>query len=193
MTNTSNSSFLKRAAAFALIAFTLGACGSDAPTALSAADFTGASLMTQNTVHLRASTDEVWRFLTEYERLPEYIPGVVAVEVDGTNAEVVGGVGTRRMVTMAQPDGSTVLLQEEVAAFAVERSLGYRVLEGNPFGLRDHFALVDLSADGSETRLTWSQYFDHDNPEAMRETIAGAMDLVASNLADRFGGSLTSR
>ncbi len=173
---------------FALFVLLATACSSNRSTVVPS-DFTSAALATENTVLLNASPEVVWSYLTDYPKLPEYIPGVIAVEEDGANAEEPNGVGTRRRVTMAQPDGSTIVLDEEIVAFEPERVLGYSVIDGNSLGIRNHLALVRLERDESGTRLSWSQYFSHDDLEMMRGAIGQAMDVVASNLVATFGGT----
>lgn len=163
--------------------------GATTAPAAEAADFTAAPQVMVHVIEIPASAQTVWAYVADSEKLPEYVPGVVAVRVDQGDASSPGP-GTVRYVQMAQPDGSTIELVEDIVAFEPERTFGYSVREGNPMGLREHLGFIKLHERDGTTTLTWAQHFKHDDMDTMSASIGQAMDILATQLAEQLGGSV---
>ena len=149
---------------------------------------TEAPLRLAKSVWLRASQEKIFAIVSSPIEMPRLFPWVQNVTVDSSQAEVEGGVGTRRCCNF----GEGMVLEETIVGWNPPRMVAYRCQdETNPFGLRSHLGLVTCRVKAEEgTILTWRQYFDHPNPPEMVEKLDNSLSIAFQRLVDRFGGSL---
>ncbi len=145
--------------------------------------FTSAPLRYSTQVHLDAKPDAVWALVSDHEALPTYFAPVKTVTVDNSKATRENGVGAVRSCNLMGQD-----LREDIRLFEPGRALGYSVVHGGVPGVTDHFGLVSLRPDGDGTLLTWSQYFDHPEPEPVVKQIGGLLGMAETGLIEKFGG-----
>jgi hypothetical protein len=104
-------------------------------------------------VPLRVQHGELFAFITDFARLPEWMPLIDRVTVDNREAGTPGQVGAVRVIQATL--GKATL--ERVIAFEPERLLAYSASDASLMGMyRDHVGvLVTEPADPSHSLLTW--------------------------------------
>lgn len=117
---------------------------------------------------LRAPADEVYRWVTEPERMNRWSEA----KIEGTSAE------TRTVRVRAF--GMTSRLDEEIVERDPPRRFVYRVVKHAT--IRDHLGVLELTPDGSETDLVWTVRF--------RAVLPGLAPLLAAILEPALRRSL---
>lgn len=115
----------------------------------------GSPLQQEYRALLGASPKEVFDFISDFERIPEWMPFVKRVSVDNENADIPGQVGAVRVI---ESFGSTTV--EKVVAFEPEHLLAYSATDESLRGLY-HAHLSVISCELHElggTNFTWLSY-----------------------------------
>ena len=113
-------------------------------------------LLFETTKHLDVTQQELFNYVTDFDRLSEWIWGSKKTWADNTNAEQPGQVGSVRMIQGAfgKP------FREVVKAYEAPRMLAYSAPDGALFGLcTDHLGVLTCEAhpDGG-TVVCWQAY-----------------------------------
>jgi uncharacterized protein YndB with AHSA1/START domain len=177
------------AALFLLTTSTAFAGKVEAKYGLDVETFTPAPLRATATARLDAPIEEVWAYVSDHENLVEYAGAILQrVSVSYTADSLQTGVGVQR--TCAAGDDHFV---EEVVFFKPGRGFAYSATE-NTWGLTNHLATVSFVKSGRGTKLVWSQYFDHVQPEMaepMATNLQGMLEgPLLGTLVARFGGEV---
>ncbi len=126
-------------------------------------------------VELAASPADVFAFVSDSNNVDEMIGAVSNVSVSND--------GTSRDLTLA--DG-TVVTETILVNDAGKMSFAYSLPAGNPLGLSNHLAVMQVrpaeERDGAV--LSWQQYFDGETSEEVMALYTEA----AASLTERFGG-----
>ena len=104
---------------------------------------------------LGAPPEDVFAFITAFERLPEWMPFMLRVRVDNTRALTPGGVGAVRVI-----DGRT---RETVVALEAPRLLAYSASDASLLGMYTHHLGV-LTCDRLEPSRTRFRWLFHARP-----------------------------
>jgi ketosteroid isomerase-like protein len=155
------------------------------------ATLTPAPLRNRIRAALDAPPTEVWALIGDLARLPEYSEGLERVDPtlasDGRCTE---------FVCHFKPvaEGQTGVVDRNVVRW-YEPGQGYASsgTPGNPFGLSQDLNLLTLQPASGGTLLTWDEYFEAENVEAMRASFDQALVDIADRLIARFGGRLIER
>ena len=150
---------------------------------------TGAPLQISKNILIPASTKQVFAFVSNHEELPKLLPMIHEVKVDQSNAKVKNGVGCVRTCTMA--DGNA--LSEEIVLWQPGKAYAYAIADGNMMGLESHVGVMTVSRAGNQTRLSWYQYFDHQNPEMVKPQIDPLMDMILMKIHGHFTAEVAGR
>lgn len=154
------------------------------------ASLTSAPRRVSTQVRLERPVKEVWAYLGDHKNLLEYSDGVLGkVSVDGSLAEEVNGVGTRRRCETSDGKGQFV---ESIVYFKAPYAFAYSATENN-WGLNNHLATVSLRPDGKGgTIVQWDQYFNHVQPNMAPKVAANIEGMlkgkILAYLANKFGG-----
>jgi len=139
-----------------------------------------APLRAKAVAHLKASPEEVWRYVSNHQNLAEYgaTSGIKHASVDQSKAETPNGVGCKRVCLANEKDRFV----EDIVYFKAPYAFAYSAVE-NTWGITDHvaFVVVRPRADGT-TELEWRQYFNTAKPEMA--------DMMAANMQKLIGGPL---
>ena len=136
----------------------------------------------KETVSLNASPADVWSLIGDFDRLDSWHPVVAASET------VQDGTSKVRHLTLG--DGSKIV--ERLDSHDDEaRSYVYTILDAGPLPIRDYQARIEVSGDGTSSRVTWSSEFQaHEVPEADAEAaISGVYTGGFTALREKFGSS----
>lgn len=115
-------------------------------------------------VRINRPADDVWPFIGDPARLPEWFPGIVDAQVDGNTRVITTGAG------LPMPE-------EIVTNDAIQRRFQYR-LTGPMF--REHLSTLDvLDLDDGTCVVSYSADAD---PSVMALVIAGAAGNALDNL-----------
>ena len=148
--------------------------------------FTQAPLQAQFDVQLNTSPEAVFNVLADHANMCDLVPGMEKITVEATVDSEPGGVGTVRYCDF----GNDMVVAEKIVLWQPPLAYGYRIAAPNPFGLWQHYSQVNCRVDGKNTRLTWQQFFEHDDLPAMMALISGSLLGVFENLIARFGGKV---
>ena len=153
---------------------------------LNITNFTKAPLRLLQSVWLKAPQEKIFSMVSTPNELVKLFPWIQSVSVD--KAGVEGSLGARRCCNF----GNGMVLEETIVGWNPPHMYAYTCHdEINPFGLKGHLGLVtcQIGVEDGAT-LTWRQYFDHPNPQAMVEKIDGSLSMAIQKLMNRFGGNL---
>lgn len=113
-----------------------------------------------------ATPDEVWAVLSDVRTIPQWFPGVVHAEFDGTF----------RILRLA--DGST-LRARVVTADPVLRRFQYSFVEGLPVPIRMHLGTLDILEDAVGSLIIYSQQIEPDELGAVvGPAVSGGIDGI---------------
>ncbi|MFP5328191.1 MAG: SRPBCC family protein [Acidimicrobiia bacterium] len=119
-------------------------------------------------VRISRPADEVWALIGDPTRLPEWFPGIVAAQVDGTSRVITTGAG------LPMPE-------EIVTNDPLQRRFQYRITA--PM-FREHLSTLDvLDLDDGTCVVSYSA---DANPSVMALVIAGAAGNALENLKSIF-------
>jgi len=150
-------------------------------------EVTQAPLRLVKTARLLAPPTDVFAVVSDHVGTEAWFPVIERVQVDNTNAEVVGGYGATRYCTLS----NGAVLTEKIVEFDPPHLFGYAVADGNAFGVQGHLALINLETDAAgNTLLTWQQYFNHPAIDVLTKEISAMLDGGIQGLINRFGGEL---
>jgi hypothetical protein len=135
-------------------------------------------------VDLPAPAVALFGYITDHDRICDFVPGMLAVNVDNGSAVVSGGQGCVRYCDF----GNDMIVAETIVLWNPPEAFGFRIASPNPFGLYDHLALITIEEVGGQSRLTWLQYYDHADLPTMNAFMAQMLDGVVGHLTGRFGG-----
>ena len=124
-------------------------------------------------VRIAAPPDEVWAWIGDPARLPEWFPGIVSAEVD----EVAG---TRTITTGA----GIPMVERLVTNDRLQRRFQYRI-DGGLF--REHLSTIDVLDDGDGTSLV--VYGVDAEPAVMSLVIGGAAGNALLHLKSMLEGT----
>lgn len=98
-----------------------------------------APLQLSYAVRLGVSPDELFAFITDFPRLPEWMPLIKRVRVDDTRSDKPGQIGAVRVIEA--PVGPPTL--EVVKAFEPGKLLAYSATDASLMGMvRDHLGVL---------------------------------------------------
>jgi len=121
-------------------------------------------------VRIAAPADEVWRWVGDPARLPEWFPGITAAEVDGTTRTITTGSGIP-------------MVEELVTVDRLQRRFQYRI-DGGLF--REHLSTIDVLDLGDGTSLV--VYGVDAEPAVMSLVIGGAAGNALHHLKSMLEG-----
>ena len=113
-------------------------------------------LLVEETRHLDVGQQELFNYVTDFDRLSEWIAGAKKTWADDTNAEIPGQVGSVRMIQGAAGKP----FRETVKAFEAPRMLAYSADDAALLGTcTDHLGVVTCEPhpDGG-TVICWLAY-----------------------------------
>jgi hypothetical protein len=122
-------------------------------------------------VRIKCAPEEVWAFIGDPTRLPEWWPGITAAAVDGTTRVITTGSGI--------PIPEEILTQD-----GVQRRFQYRIT--GPM-VKEHLSTLDVLDLGDGTSLV--VYAADANPSTMALIIAGAAGNALQNLRTMMEGA----
>jgi uncharacterized protein YndB with AHSA1/START domain len=120
-------------------------------------------LVLARAIRLAAAPERVFAFITDFERLPEWMPMMRRAWVDNRHAQTPGGVGAVRMID----SGFGKPTEERVVALEPPSLLAYSASDASLRGLfRSHLGVLVLEQHPAEgalrpgegTRLSWFSY-----------------------------------
>ena len=85
--------------------------------------------------------DEVWKLLSDFGGLADYMPGIDSCTVDG-DVRTVGTMGIQVKEQLRELDND-------------QRRLVYSVVESPMDNMVSHLATISVDAEGTGTHLTW--------------------------------------
>jgi uncharacterized protein (TIGR02246 family) len=155
------------------------------------ATLTSAPLRNRIRAELDAPITEVWSLIGDLSRFPEYSAGLERVDptldANGRCAEYVCHF---KPVAEGQPgivDRNLIRWYEPGHGYASNGA------PNNAFGLSHDLNLVTLEPSPGGTLLTWDEYFEAEDVEAMRAEFDQALVDTADRLIARFGGRMIER
>lgn len=116
----------------------------------------GSPLVLGRAVRLSGSPEQVFRYIADFERLPEWMPMMKRCRVDNTRAETPGGVGAVRVID----SGFGEPTRETVVAFEPPLLLAYSASDASLRGLftRHLGVLVSEPHPRGGAWLSWLSY-----------------------------------
>jgi len=141
-----------------------------------------APLRITRTITLAAPVKTVFAVVSDHAHLCELIPDLHQAHMDLSQSGGKTGVGMVRCCDF----GNDMWIQETVIHWEPPFVYAYRIAAPNPFGLTDHFALVNCRLAEIGTQLTWWQHYHHADLDAMNAMMASMMDALLMNLFRRF-------
>ena len=138
-----------------------------------------APLRMVKTAVLQAPPAQVFPCVTHATQMTQFVPGMVGM--------MVAEDGRWRYCDF----GDDMILAEEILIWRPPQAIGYRITANNPFGLHDHFGLMQCQpGTNASTQFSWQQYYNHDDPEAMFDRMNTMMTGLMQNLIHKFGGEI---
>ncbi len=115
-----------------------------------------APLLVDRSAVVAAPRERVWEFITDFEQLPRWLPGLARCEVDDREAEVPGQVGAVRVIVPILGGPTTY---ERVTAFEPPERLVYSATDASLLGMAtDHRSVLTLQPRAGETEVRWAIY-----------------------------------
>ena len=155
------------------------------------ASLTPAPLRNRIRVELDAPITDVWALIGNLARFPEYSAGLERVDptldADGRCTEYVCHF-------KPETEGGPRIVDRNIMRW-YEPGHGYASSAGpaSAFGLTDDLNLVTLEPSPHGALLTWDEYFQAQDVDAMRASFDQALADTADRLIARFGGRLIER
>jgi len=118
-----------------------------------AAELTRSPISLERATRLAAKPEDVFAFITDFPRLPEWMPMMKRCTVDNSRAQTPGGVGAVRVIEA--PAVKPTL--ETVIAFEAPRLLAYSASDASLMGMfTDHLGVITCEPHPTGgTWLTW--------------------------------------
>ncbi len=116
----------------------------------------GAPLVLARACRLGASPEQLFAFIADFPRLPEWMPMMRRCQVDNTHAQVPGGVGAVRVID----SGFGAPTREEVRAYEPPELLAYSASDASLRGLfTSHLGVIVCEGrPAGGTQLSWLSY-----------------------------------
>ena len=150
-------------------------------------EVTTAPLQFTKAVRLNTAQAEVFDFVRDHADWSSWFPVVEAVKVDDSQAAEPGGNGCVRHCTLV----NGAQFAENIIGYDAPRQFGYAIEANNPFGVDEHLAVITVEAESDDSsRLTWYQFFNHQDAQVFINDANGILDEGINNLIGRFGGEL---
>lgn len=130
---------------------------------------------------VRAPFDVIWQALTDYDRLAEFVPGLISsrvLERQG-NTVTVEQSGKARLWFFTYAIDVVVEVTEQPPS-----RLGVRVLRGNLRQLEGGYQLEKIDGKEGEYLLQWSGVIEPSNPVPH----AISLPLIRKNISEQFDG-----
>ncbi|MBV7337437.1 SRPBCC family protein [Chloroflexi bacterium TSY] len=127
---------------------------------------------------LAAPNDSVFDTITNCERLCQFVSNLKQVTV------CQSAQGLIRTCDF----GNDMIVEERIVFWQPPHAYAYSVVASNPFGLRQHYAIVSSKPRENGTQLRWQHYFEHDDLTAMLSMLNRMFDQVFFGLFEEFGG-----
>jgi len=105
----------------------------------------------KKSILIKASSDKVWRKVSNIVGLPEWL---IDVKKTVYLSKTKRGVGTIRNITF--DDGNQI--EEHVVAWKNKKYFSYIAVTGLP--LRFYYATISIKSQKKSTRVTWQSYFN---------------------------------
>ncbi|HVM08497.1 MAG TPA: SRPBCC family protein [Acidimicrobiales bacterium] len=122
-------------------------------------------------VRIACPPDQIWELIGDPARLPEWFPGIVEAQVDGTSRVIITGAG------LPMPE-------EIVTNDPIQRRFQYKITA--PM-FREHLSTLDVLDLGDGTSLV--VYAADSDPSTMALVIAGAAGNALENLRTLMEGA----
>lgn len=132
--------------------------------------------------NIRASADEVWKTISDFNGLPKFITAITKSTMEGSG---VGAVRTLKLQDSDQP-----ILERLERLDQEARSLSYSIIE-SPLPPADYIATVEVKPlDENRCELTWWSTFEPkgaSEAEAVK-TVEGVYTMGFEGLKKIYGG-----
>ena len=142
-------------------------------------------------IHLNASPEEVFEYISSAESLPLWMPGLESVTYDHSNSVLLGTLNEGSQRTMMFGDQQET---ETIVQFERPNVIAYQIIEGVP--LKNHVATMTVESDGGGSTLTWNQHFELKRTSVygwlMPFMVRRFLNDAQANLTDKFGGEAIS-
>ncbi len=123
---------------------------------------TSAPLGQQYAARLGVEPAALFAFITDFPRLPEWMPLLKRVTVDNSEAEVAGQVGAVRLIEAP----AAPVTRERVVAFEQDKLLAYSASDASLMGmLRNHLGV--LTCEPHPDGGTWFSWLSYGEPGAV--------------------------
>ncbi len=148
-----------------------------------------APLQMEFSVELKAPQEQVFAFISDFSRLPEWMPTLSRVDVDNTHAQTPGGVGAVRQIR--SPGGKRTY--ETVKRFEPPSVLAYSASDASLMGMyTNHLGVLTCEPVGNgHTRFRWLVYATPARSAFMRvvgkQMFSWILGRSVKNLQKRFG------
>ena len=153
--------------------------------------WTSAPLRNRIRVALDAPVGDVWALLGDLPRFPEYSAGLERVDaIAGPDGGCAAYVCHFKPTAPGEPG---IVERNTMRWFEPGRGYASSGPRDSAFGLRNDVNLMILDPCPEGTLLTWDEYFDAQDVEAMRASFDEALADAAERLIARFGGRLLER
>lgn len=151
------------------------------------------SLLTQSPlrastkIHLKASPEQVFEYISSAESLPSWMPGLESVTYDHSHSVLAGklGKGSQRIMMFGEQKETEIVVQ-----FERPNVIAYQITEGVP--LKNHVATMIVESNDSGSILTWNQYFKLKRTSVygwlMPFMVRRFLNDAQANLTDTFDG-----
>lgn len=137
----------------------------------------GVMSQVSQTVHLKASADDVWKMVGGFQALPQWHPAVLASKV-----EEIDGVEHRRL----DLGGGASLLEKNMGE-GEEKSYGYRIIDAGPLPIKEYNATITVTPTEEGCTVVWSSTFEG-TADGASDVITGIYKAGFDNLKKMFGG-----
>jgi hypothetical protein len=127
-----------------------------------AAELTRSPLSLERATRLSASPEQVFAFITDFPRIPEWMPMIKRCTVDNSRAQTPGGVGAVRVIEApaGKPTLETVIALEAPGGAASRGLLAYSASDASLMGMfTDHLGVLTCEPHpAGGTWLTWLSF-----------------------------------
>lgn len=124
---------------------------------------------------INASADEVWKTISDFNGLPEFVPAIVRSTMEGL------GIGAVRTLTLKE--GGPPIVERLESLDEKTRTLSYSILE-SPLPVAEYVAVMEVESVGDlQCQLKWSSTF-----EAKGASNAEAIKVIEGVYSGGFEG-----
>ena len=146
-------------------------------------EWTAAPLQLISKECFSASAETIFESMTDPHLMCSIFPWMDRVTITPNESRQSNGLGSMRRCQF----GNGMVLEEEIIGWWPPNGFAFRGIDhSHPFGMRGHVGHITWQQLTDGCHLTWKHYFDHSNPEAMREQLIESVNAVFSNLKTCF-------